>query len=134
MRSGLLLSIALCISTPLLAQQDPTPIHSSTTVPANSRYEIVQSTLAARWLFKLDRQTGVVYQIVRTKDDDNVWEQMEVRGLPLAPAVGVHYELFLSGLAAKFMFLMNLDTGQTWQLQSSTDAATKEEDFVWNPI
>jgi hypothetical protein len=85
-------------------------------------------------MFRLDRQTGIVYQIVTTKDNDLTWEKMDVLGLPVAAAGGVHYELFLSGLAARFMFLMNLDTGKTWQLQSSTDPTTKEATHSWIPI
>ena len=59
---------------------------------------------------------------------------MDVNGLPQPYASGVHYELFLSGIAGKFTFLMNLDTGKTWQLQQSTDPNTKEVTHEWNPI
>ena len=105
MRYRLLLSLTLCMSIHLFAQQDQMPIHSSTTVPATARFEIVQSTLAGRWLFKLDRQTGIVYQMVHGKEaDDLYWEQMSVRDLPLPAASGVHYQMFLSGLSAKFSF------------------------------
>jgi hypothetical protein len=122
---------------PLYAQEDSkdlTPIHSSTTEPSSARYEIVQSTQAARWTFKLDRQTGMVYQIVRAANDENIWEKMPVEHLPLASTIGVHYELFLSDNPARLMLLMNLDTGRTWQLQRSTDPATKENTFSWVPI
>ena len=61
MRYRLLLCVTLCISIRLFAQQDPTPIHSITTVPPTARFEIVQSTIAARWLFRLDRQTGKIF-------------------------------------------------------------------------
>jgi hypothetical protein len=130
---ALLISI-ICLSLPLVAEEDPTPIHSSTTIPASSRYEIVQSTLSVKWTFRLDKQTGAVYQIVRDKDDANPWERMEIHGLPPAAATGVHYQIFLSGIVARFMFLMNLDTGKTWQLQHTTDTATKEETYAWEPI
>jgi hypothetical protein len=122
---------------PLYSQEDskdPIPIHSSTIVPSSARYEIVQSTQAARWTFKLDRQTGMVYQMVRTANDENTWENMPVEHLPLASTIGVHYELFFSDNLARLMLLMNLDTGRTWQLQRSTDPATKENAFSWVPI
>jgi hypothetical protein len=122
---------------PLYSQEDskdPIPIHSSTTEPSSARYEIVQSTQAARWTFKLDRQTGMVYQIVKGANDENTWEKMPVEHLPLAATIGVHYELFLSSNLARLMLLMNLDTGRTWQLQRSTDATTKETTFSWVPI
>jgi hypothetical protein len=133
--SDLVLVTVICICTPLFAQQEPTPVNTSSTVPASARYEIVQSTLAARWTNKLDRQTGIICQIVTTKDNENVWERMDVDGLPPAAGNGVHYyQLFISGLAAKWMFLMNVDTGATWQLQHYIDPTTKAESFVWAHI
>jgi hypothetical protein len=54
-------------------------------VAATSRFEIIQSPLAARWTFLLDKYTGRVQQLVKTKDDDNAWETMMVIGLPKAP-------------------------------------------------
>ena len=85
-------------------------------------------------MFKLDRQTGMVYQLVKAANDETTWEKMPVKHLPLAATIGVHYELFLSGDLARLMLLMNLDTGSTWQLQPSTDATTKETTFSWVPI
>jgi len=135
MRFWLVLIVVLCSLLAGQAQQDePTPIHSSTTIASTARYEIVQSTLAARWMFRLDRQTGSVYQIVKTKSDDIAWERMDVLQLPSAATSGIHYQLFLSGFAAKFTFLMNTDTGKTWQLQQNTDEKTKEVSYTWVPL
>ena len=124
----------LCLPVSGQESKDPTPIHTNTTVPETARFEIVQSTIAARWLFKLDRQTGTVYQIVQTKEGEVAWERMEALSMPIAATSGVHYEIFMSGIAARFMFLMNLDTGKTWQLQSSTDPKTNERINTWVPI
>lgn len=117
-----------------VAQQEPTPIHVTSAVPANSRYEIVQSTLAAKFTFRLDKQTGAVCQIVKSSAGGLVWDPMQVVGLPTAPASGVHYEIFISGLASKFIFLMNLDSGRTWQLTGHTNPITNEETEFWLPI
>jgi len=117
-----------------LAQQDATPIHVESTAPADSRYEIVQSTLVARLTFKLDKQTGHVSQLVHDSGGDETWELMPVVGLPAVSSPGCHYQLFLSGLAVRFAFLVNTDSGRVWQLQKATDPTTKEETEGWVPI
>jgi len=101
-------------------------------VRESPRYRIVQSTLAAKWTFRLDMRTGHVAQLVQvTKEGDLTWEDMPIAGLPPAADNGEHYQLFTSGIAAKFTFLMNTDTGKTWQLESIEDPATKEETYSW---
>lgn len=101
----------------------------------SARYRIVQSTLAAKGTFRLDMRTGHVSQLVQsTKDEDLTWEEMRVSGLPPAAESGDHYQIFTSGIAAKFTFLINTDTGKTWQLQSTSDPTTKEDTYLWVPF
>ena len=38
-----------------LQAQEPSDIHQHTVAPSNARFEIVQSELAAKWTFRLDR-------------------------------------------------------------------------------
>ncbi len=116
-------------------QDEHTTVHTLSLAPASARFEIVQSTLAAKWTFKLDKMTGVVSQLVKTKDDDPAWEVVPVVQLPQAPNTGVvRYQLFISGLASKFIFLINVDSGKTWQLQSFKDKTTGEESLVFVPF
>ena len=67
MRLFFLISCALASTA--FAQSDP-KVHAMTTQPPAARFEIVQSTVAARWTFRLDRYTGEVHQIVETEDGD----------------------------------------------------------------
>lgn len=130
----LIVFVLSLLPTSAFAQDDPPPLHASSAITSFSRYEMIQSHLAARWLFRLDRQTGEVSQIVQDKEENLKWQKMEVKDLPPAQKSGVHYQLFISGFAAKFSFLMNVDDGRTWQLEKETDPVTKEDAEVWVPI
>ena len=91
-----------------------------TETPNNSRFEIIQSSLAARWTFKLDKFTGKIWQYVRTKDDDNVWEEMFALPKPLA-STRPKFQIYTSGLAARFTLLIDTDNGKTWTLTTTKD-------------
>jgi len=118
-RLASLLLMVGTLSTPLLAQQMPSDVHQQTTPPSNARFEVLESELAAKWTFRLDRFTGHVAQLVKTKDDDNAWEDMQVVGLPTLSAPNrARFQLFTSGLAARFTFLIDTDTGQSWVVVS----------------
>jgi hypothetical protein len=56
----------------IVGAQEPSDIHQHTTPPVGARFEVLQSELAAKWTFLLDRYTGRVSQLVKTKDDENV--------------------------------------------------------------
>ena len=64
------------------AESHTSDIHQSTTPPLDARYEVVQSQLAAKWTFRLDRYKGRISQLVRTQDEELTWETMVVQGLP----------------------------------------------------
>lgn len=117
-----------------LAQQ-PSDLHQQTTPPTNARFEIVQSQLSARWTFRLDRFTGQVAQLVRTRDDDTSWEQMAVDGLPTATAPSrPRFQIFTSGIAARHTFLLDTDTDRTWRVVTGTRRrpdGTEYEANVW---
>jgi hypothetical protein len=119
-----------------VAAQDSTPVHAQTTAPLTSRFEMVQSTVVAKLTFKLDKCSGRVWQLVHTTADNFTWEGMFVSGLQQTSCgpSGMHYQIFLSGIAAKFAFLIDTDSGATWQLLSRKDPQTKEEILDWIPI
>jgi len=56
------------------AQDEPTPPHSSSTISPSDRFEIIQSHLAAKWTFRLDRMCGFVSQLVKTSNDGTAWQ------------------------------------------------------------
>jgi len=100
---------------------DVSDIHQATTQTSNARFEIVQSQLSAKWTFRLDRYTGHIHQLVRTRDDGVTWEPMLVEKIPnISNPNRARFVIFTSGLAARHTFLMDSDTGQTWQLRTAT--------------
>jgi photosystem II stability/assembly factor-like uncharacterized protein len=120
----LLILLVLAFSAvPISAQELPTvPPHSSSTVPPNARYEIVQSYIAAKFTFRLDRVCGLISQLVKTQDGGTAWEFMPVERRPACATDGEsHYQFFSSSLAARYTFLMNTDTGMTWILTTHTN-------------
>ncbi len=129
--------LALTFSCSSRAQQT-SDIHQHTATPPNARFEIVQSELAAKWTFRLDRFTGHVAQLTRNKDGDNVWEEMQVVEISHgASPMRAHFQVFTSGLAAKHTFMIDTDTGKTWSLatrKGQNDNGTEYEVNLWQPF
>jgi hypothetical protein len=127
----------LLFSSGALAQ-NPSDVHQQTTTPPSARFEIVQSQLAAKWTFRLDRFTGQVAQLVKTSDDENNWEEMEVVSLPsVSNPPRPRFQLFTSGLAAKHTFLIDTDTGKTWvgvTGKRKRPDGTEYEINIWQPF
>jgi hypothetical protein len=98
----------------------------------------VQSQLAAKWTFRLDRYLGRVWQLVKTNVDDNAWEEMPVMGLPKGQsAMRPHFQIFTSGLAARHTFLVDNDTGKTWVVvvgKRKAQDGTEYEINTWQPF
>lgn len=130
--------LAICllfgVSSPLWAEETFTPPNVQTLAPATSRYEIIQSQLALKWTFKIDKYCGYISQLVKTQDDDVTWEAMPVVHLPkCANDSRVHFQLFSSGLVVRHTFMLNVDTGRTWVLTTSKDE--KQGDITgWVPF
>jgi hypothetical protein len=131
-----LMSLVLCGN--VVAAQQISDLHQMTTSPPNARFQIVQSELAAKWTFRLDRFTGQVDQLVLTKQGDNAWESMPVQDLPaVLPSAKARFQLFTSGIAAKHTFLLDTETGKTWTLTKAVrkqDGVPDEEYSVWQPF
>jgi hypothetical protein len=132
-RKSLILGVMLAAALPtaVKAQEMPIPPHSSSTLAPNARYEIVQSHLAAKWTFRLDRVCGFVSQLVKTPDGGAAWEAMLIEKRPKCVEDSVsHYQLFASSLAARHTFLMNTDTGTSWVLTTHINR-DKSESLKW---
>jgi len=126
-------------SMPSFAQNDTSPAHQMTAAPPGARYEVIQSELAAKWTFRLDRFTGKVFQLVHTKSlDEYAWDEMEVRGRgDNSQGNRAKFQLFCSGIASRFIFLIDTDTGKTWELTSSKKQlpdGTEQETNSWEPF
>jgi len=138
MRYALLAVVMLGVGPSGASGQDAKPAHQQTTPPPNARFEIVQSALGARWTFLLDRFSGRVSQYVSTADNDVTWEEMEVIGRPaIQTAAKPRFQIFTSALGARFIFLLDTETGSTWQVvvgtRKSSDG-TEYEVNVWQPF
>jgi len=121
------------------AQTSPNASHQTTSAIPNARYEIVQSAMAARWTFKLDRYTGSVWQLVATSDSGLTWEGMMVAQSPTVTSPSKpRFQLFTSGIAARHTFLLDTETGRTWQLTAQKftpkDGTQEIEINVWQPF
>lgn len=121
--------IIVGVTSTASAQSDISDIHQSTTTPTDARFEIVQSQLAAKWTFRLDRYKGRIYQLVRTQEGGLTWEIMVVQGLPNVSPTRPRFVIFTSGIAARHTFLMDCDTGQTWVLTSISESVV-----LWKPF
>lgn len=136
MKSLWVIAAGFMLAVPVVARGDIT-LHQSTAVDPDSRYEIVQSQLAARWTFKLDRYTGEVMQLLLNKEKANIWEKVLVQDLvkiknPAKP----RFQIFTSGLAARHTFLLDTVTGKTWTLIFDS-VPTKDgelEEIVFKPF
>ena len=107
-------SLAL-VALPALAADNQSPV--STTGNSSDRYEIIQSELAAKNTFRVDRFCGSVSELVVDDQGLNHWQNMPIDAKPACMAdCRPHYQLFTSGLAIKFSFLMNTASGMTWLL------------------
>jgi hypothetical protein len=129
---SLLTALAGLLPFSARAQDFPIAPHSSSTMSDANRYEVVQSHLAAKWTFRLDRFCGLVSQFVRATNGDVTWEAMPIEKRPTCVMDGkIHYQLFSSSLAARHTFLMNTDTGTSWLLTTRVNR-DKTESAVWN--
>lgn len=130
-------SIALAFISPTFAQDQASPQHQLTSPVTGARFEIVQSGVVARLTFRLDRYSGAVAQLVSTKSDGLTWEDMNVLGLPRVTPTKPRFQIFTSGIAARYTFLLDSETGKTWQVVSGKrkNRDGKEvEEVLWEPF
>jgi len=104
--------------------------HEFSSAPENVCYQIVQSQLGARWTFKIDKYNGKVFQLVKGKDG-SVW-QMIYKNIHTQDEITqdkVNYQIFTSALGARWTFLLNVNTGATWQLTED-----KKSGIFWTAL
>ena len=130
----LLFALVPCMSVRAQLPIMPGGTSHETAAPEGSHFEIIQAQTAAKWTFRLDKITGHVWILVQNKDGNYVWQPTKVDGLPDGKTPSGTYQIFLSGLAAKFSFLIDTATGKTWALTTLTDKDGKETDYMWKPF
>jgi len=128
MRNLALTVFTLLFFGSILLAQEPAPsdVHQQTTPPPNARFEIVQSEVTAKSTYRLDRFTGHVDLLVKSETEGYSWEDMPVTGLPRTVSpTKARFQLFTSGIAVRFTFLLDTDTGKSWIVVS---------DHTWQPF
>ena len=119
-----LLVIGLPVFTAVAQAQDVQSHHERTATPLAARFEIVQSPKAVRLTFKVDKHRGRTYQLVLAADSTLTWELVPREEHPAGSTElpnQVNYQVFTSGVAVRFTFLLNVNTGATWQLTQGDD-------------
>lgn len=124
------------VSVARAGAQDAPVQHVLSSQPPGARYEIVQSTLAARWTFLLDRYSGTVHLMTVDNDKNATWTVVpraaSDRTREAQIAIGEpRYQIFLSGLVARDTFLIDSMTGDTWVLVGTTD---EKPAFSWRHL
>jgi hypothetical protein len=112
--------------------QDLNPaIHYKTQSPADARFELLQSALVARLTLLVDKNSGDVFQIVTTPNNNLAWEKIYriKSNNDHLDETQVNFEVFVSGIAARYTYLLNVHTGQTWVLSED-----KKQGLFWSPI
>lgn len=115
--SAFVVLVAAFASSTLSAQERMQ--HVTTAQPSEARFEIVQSSLAFRWTFRLDRFTGFVEQLVTHKEEDGdevfAWEVVTVQERPvISNPTRPRFQLFLSGIGARGTLLLDTQEGSSW--------------------
>ena len=119
----------------MFSQDEENPGHATTTIPPTSRYELIQSNIAAKATFKIDKYSGDTYVMRKESEEEDsgyVWvfiEKEESTKDIITSKSKVNYQLFTSGLAVRYTFLMNIETGFTWQL-----VVTEEGEYKWQTM
>ncbi len=128
MKNSVLFIIAMMASAVVYSQATH---EVSTTVPPDSRFEIIQSNLTDRIVFKADKYTGDVYRIVFDDQAFQSWTKVTRLNHPYDSIVHpgkVNYQVFVSGYERKYTYLVNLNTGATWIAVNSRGT------YLWDPV
>ena len=96
--------------------------NANTAVSTNNevgRYEIVMSNLQAKQTFKIDKYNGDVFQLAENSDGSFVFERLfrdTSSAIDTRLPNQVNYQFVMSGILAKCTFLININTGEVWNL------------------
>lgn len=124
-RNCLIMVVAFlsCSMQAATARGEETAAQVSSPVPEGARYSVVQSQLAARWTFKLDKQTGDSFQLMENERHEPTWKLLPRQTHPgdkLLPGQ-VNYQIVISGLSATQIVLLNVNSGASWLLRETSN-------------
>jgi len=120
MKKILILTAFLAAFSVDVFPQDGAPIISTSTVEG-ARFEMVQPLFDRTLTFRLDKFSGSIHRLGTCPKDDSVgsdkcWKEMIVLDLGRAPVGNrIRYQIVVNGSTARSIFLLQIDTGKTWQ-------------------
>src|ERR1043166_6001548 len=88
--------------------------HNSTDVTPDSRFQLIQSSLTVKNTFRLDRYFGILCVLTANAKGELSWSAILRLTHDIAsPAYPnkVNFQAFTSGLAVRYTYLMNVNTG-----------------------
>ena len=114
-----LIIVFLLLSSALFSRE--MGLNQNTEVPDTSRFSIIQSTLSADMTFKLDKYTGSVSRMLEG-NKGTFWLKIkrEKHADDIKTKNSVNYQIFTSGLSAQMVYLLNVNTGLTWELSENS--------------
>lgn len=127
MKKNILVAFLLVVSS-IYAQGS---VSISTSVVDSARYEIVQSPTVS-FIFKLDKFSGHIFQLVWTKLREMHWEDMLVKDLhtiELDENLYPRFQIFMGVMGTADTYLLDTKTGVVWQLQKGSDGS-----WVWDMV
>ena len=124
---GLIICITL-LTLSVFGQQSGS---NQTTSLCGGRWELFMSEIAAKISFKIDKYSGDVFNLVQQKNGALTWQlvkkEYSSKGIRIPDTI--NYQLFSSSLAIRYTFLINTNTGFTWQLVTD-----KNGDYLFEAV
>lgn len=123
----ILFIFAFALSSIAAFSQSESNRQTTTTYPENGKFEIITSSLTMRHTLMLNRETGDTWQLLNSSKG-KIWQKLYRARNPDDTIPdgykGAVYQITMSGVAAKGIYLINTFTGATWVLY--TDSKTDE--------
>ena len=108
----------------------PAPQQVSTAAVQGARFQIIESPVSARFVFRLDRYSGETCVLSVTKTGVPICTKIPRADEAMKPpADRAWFQVFTSGTAVRNTYLLNVYSGVTWML---VNTATGEA--VWDVV
>ena len=114
----IILALALILTINVTSFSQDFRGSNQTTSLCGGHWEFFMSDIAINLTFIIDKFTGDVLQMVERKDKTLTWEyiQKEKSDKDIKKTDVINYQLFSSGQGIRFTYLLNTNSGLTWQL------------------
>ena len=113
-----ILTLAFLLTVTLTTFSQKTEGSNQTTSLCGGRWEFFMSDIAIRLTFKIDKFTGEVRQLVQLEDKTPTWmlviKQYNFNNIHKKHSI--NYQLFSNGQGIRHTYLLNTNSGLTWQL------------------